>query len=136
MATTAKISELSTITDFTDTDYIMVVSGGTAYKMTAANFLQKAIRVDKADEISSADAKTVVIDADLILLEDSANGNAKKKATKAQFLVDVGQVSTGTDAPATTPSKIGNIFVDTAHTNVYIATGTSSSADWSQITLT
>jgi hypothetical protein len=39
-------------------------------------------------------------------------------------------VTTGTAAPATTPSKVGDIYVDTTNKKLYFATGTSSSADW------
>jgi hypothetical protein len=39
-------------------------------------------------------------------------------------------ISTGTSAPGTTPSKVGDIYVDTANAKVYVATGTSSSSDW------
>lgn len=39
-------------------------------------------------------------------------------------------VTTGTVAPATTPAKIGDIYVNTAAGKVYIATGTSSVAKW------
>lgn len=41
--------------------------------------------------------------------------------------------STGTAAPTTTPTKIGNIFVDTANAKVYVATGTASSSDWTVV---
>lgn len=37
---------------------------------------------------------------------------------------------TGTAAPATTPSAIGDIFVDSTNKKMYVATGTASSADW------
>ncbi len=39
-------------------------------------------------------------------------------------------ISTGTSAPATTPTKIGDLFVDTANAKLYFAKGTSTSADW------
>ncbi len=39
-------------------------------------------------------------------------------------------ISTGTAAPATTPGKVGDIYVDTTNKKLYFATGTSSSADW------
>jgi len=37
---------------------------------------------------------------------------------------------TGTGAPTTTPSKLGQTYVDSASGNVYISKGTASSADW------
>jgi hypothetical protein len=39
-------------------------------------------------------------------------------------------ISTGTAAPATTPTKVGDIFVDTNNKKLYFAVGTESSADW------
>ena len=41
--------------------------------------------------------------------------------------------TTGTGAPSSTPSTIGDIFIDTAGPGVYIATGTSSAADWAAL---
>ena len=37
---------------------------------------------------------------------------------------------TGTEAPTTTPTYAGSIFVDTSGGKIYFATGTTSSADW------
>ena len=42
-------------------------------------------------------------------------------------------ISTGTSAPTTTPSVVGDIFVDTTNNTVYIATGIASSADWKEL---
>ena len=39
-------------------------------------------------------------------------------------------ISTQAGAPGTTPSRIGNINVNTSNTDIYISTGTASSADW------
>ncbi len=39
-------------------------------------------------------------------------------------------VSSGTAAPGTTPSKVGDIFIDITNKKLYFATGTSSSSDW------
>ena len=39
-------------------------------------------------------------------------------------------VSTGTAIPSTTPSKVGDIFVDTTNKNVYVAIGTTGPSDW------
>ena len=39
-------------------------------------------------------------------------------------------ISSGIVAPTSTPAKVGNMYVDTTHTKIYIATGTSSSANW------
>jgi len=39
-------------------------------------------------------------------------------------------ISYGTSAPSSTPAKIGNMYIDTSAKKLYIATGTSSSSDW------
>lgn len=43
---------------------------------------------------------------------------------------DAPSISTGTAAPSITPSKIGDIYVDTTNKNVYIAIGTSTAGDF------
>lgn len=42
-------------------------------------------------------------------------------------------ISTGAVAPASTPTAVGDIYVDTVAATVYVATGTTSAADWTGI---
>lgn len=42
-------------------------------------------------------------------------------------------LTTGSGVPATTPSVIGAIYIDTSATKVYMATGVSSSSDWTAL---
>ena len=44
-------------------------------------------------------------------------------------------VTTGVDNPSTAPLNVGDIYVDTTGPAIYIASGTSSSADWKLILL-
>lgn len=46
------------------------------------------------------------------------------------FEEDTPIISQGTSAPASTPTKVGNIFIDTTGKKMYIAMGTTNSADW------
>lgn len=39
-------------------------------------------------------------------------------------------ISSGAGAPASTPSKVGDIYIDTTNDDAYIAVGTASSGDW------
>jgi len=39
-------------------------------------------------------------------------------------------LSTGTSAPSSTPTKVGDTYTDTSGGKVYISTGTTNSADW------
>ena len=50
-------------------------------------------------------------------------------ATTHRLLVDL-NVSTGTSSPSSTPSVVGSMYVDTSGKKIYVATGTSSSSDW------
>lgn len=42
-------------------------------------------------------------------------------------------VTAGSGAPGTTPAALGQIYIDTGGPDVYMSTGTSSSADWTKI---
>ena len=43
------------------------------------------------------------------------------------------KVSSGAGAPSSTPTMLGAIYIDTTATKMYIALGTSSSADWKKV---
>jgi len=58
----------------------------------------------------------------------SINGNVADNT--GSVTVPSPTISTGTAAPATTPAKVGDIYVDTTNKKLYFAAGTSSSADW------
>lgn len=45
-------------------------------------------------------------------------------------------ISSGAGAPASTPAKVGNIYIDTTGDRVYVATDTASSADWDLMPVT
>jgi len=48
-------------------------------------------------------------------------------------VTDYEKITTGTTAPSSTPTKVGDQFIDTTNGNIYIAKGTTSSADWVQV---
>ena len=48
----------------------------------------------------------------------------------AQHWDELAQVESGIEAPSSTPSRIGLIYVDTVAHKFYISDGTSSSANW------
>ncbi len=41
--------------------------------------------------------------------------------------------TTGAGVPSSTPSNIGDIYIDTTNNKMYIAMGTSSSSDWKKV---
>ena len=50
-----------------------------------------------------------------------------------RLLVQLAAGSSGAGAPATTPVYIGQVYVDTAGPDIYMAAGTASAADWKLI---
>ncbi len=47
-----------------------------------------------------------------------------------RLLVQLAAGSSGTGVPATTPVFIGQVYVDSAGPDIYMAVGVSSAADW------
>jgi len=43
------------------------------------------------------------------------------------------KISSGSGAPGSTPTRVGEIYIDTTADAVYISTGTASSVDWTQV---
>lgn len=42
-------------------------------------------------------------------------------------------ISSGAGAPGSTPSRVGEIYIDTTNDNAYVSTGTASSSDWTLV---
>ena len=47
----------------------------------------------------------------------------------------VPHVSVGSGVPAVTPSKIGDLYVDTLNKHLYWAAGTTNSGDWENLSV-
>ena len=56
------------------------------------------------------------------------NSSSVRKAV--QYKVESPNLSSGAGIPSSTPGKIGDLYVDTADKILFVAVGTSSSADW------
>ena len=54
--------------------------------------------------------------------------------THAANLLSSGLISSGAGAPASTPARLGDTYIDTTADKAYIACGTASSADWKAAT--
>ena len=52
------------------------------------------------------------------------------KGLKVMLVGGVGLLTTGTSAPATTPTAVGQFFIDTTGKKAYISMGTTNSNDW------
>lgn len=115
---------------FTDTETTALTSA--AYRWTLwvtrgadkRPWLAGPVRVvDSSDggASTSGTTTTLTVDGDLSVSVDVA----------AIGLLDAAPaISSGVVAPASTPEKVGDIYIDTAAPAVYVATGTATAADW------
>lgn len=97
---------------------------------------------DEANVVSSLNGATLtavtVSSSDKVLVQDADDADNLKTVT-AQSIADLSSssgfsVTSGAGAPASTPSSVGDIYIDTTNDFVYIATDTASSADWDLMT--
>lgn len=94
--------------------------------------------------INNATEKTTPADADMVGVMDSAGTNVLKKLSWANIkatlksyfdtlyasISNTPTVTYGSSAPTSTPSKVGDIYINTTNVKTYVAKGTFSSADW------
>lgn len=78
------------------------------------------------DHAVGAGANTAVIGNSSVsdVYFGSSAGSAKLHAA------NIATVSSGTSAPSSAPTALGQVYIDTSAAKVYISTGTSSSTDW------
>lgn len=50
--------------------------------------------------------------------------------TTHRMLVELAAGSSGVGVPASTPTYIGQVYVDTSGPDIYMASGTTNSSDW------
>lgn len=72
------------------------------------------------EEITAAAARTI------LNVEDGADVTDATNVSAAGAPI----ISSGAGVPASTPSKVGDIYIDTTNDDAYIAVGTASSVDW------
>lgn len=84
--------------------------------------------------ITRVSAGVIAVEGTNVQLEPAEGGFADGDKTKLDAITGTNTgdevIQSGAGAPATTPSFVGQRYVDTAADLVYIATGTASSADW------
>jgi hypothetical protein len=61
------------------------------------------------------------------------DGQVVKRSGSTIAGATVPDISSGSSAPATTPGKVGDIYVDTTALVMYVAVGTSDSGDWEKL---
>lgn len=109
-------------------------------KTNLTNSYTTAQNADIIGKLSQRNGINITSGTNTTLIGNNCEGNGNAQildgGTTTKLIGNYGidndqpNISTGTAAPATTPVKVGDIFVDTSTPNVYVAKGTASSADW------
>lgn len=82
--------------------------------------------------IADNDTAIAVINVNKVILSNSMTGWAKNVYIDSNSTEtwQLAKVTTGSGAPATTPSDLNELYIDITNKKLYVSTGTSSSADW------
>lgn len=137
--TLAKMANLATST------VIGRVTGttGVPEALSAAN-VRTIINVEDGADVTDAtnvatagavmEGDTTTASMSFVIDEDNMVSNLATKVPTQQSVkayVDAKPtISSGAGAPSSTPSKVGDIYIDTTGDDAYVAVGTASSADW------
>jgi len=122
---------ISTVVSATDTVTVTAdvqsVAGETG--AITASALRTAINVEDG---ATADQSAAEIAA---MSQDWRGTGAETliQATTALQSAGGSNVTSGAGAPSSTPSAVGDVYIDTTADVAYIATGTASSADWDEV---
>lgn len=91
-----------------------------------------ATNVDAAGAVMNSDTSTASMS--FVVDEDNMTSNSATKVPTQQSVKAYADtkptISSGAGAPGSTPTKVGDIYIDTTADDAYIAVGTASSADW------
>lgn len=99
------------------------------YKSDGTNWNHVGSSVDMtslSDGATSVTASPVTLQGTNGITTTSDTGNNKIMISGAALP----QITSGSGAPTSTPTKSGNIYVDTTNYKTYISKGSSSSSDW------
>lgn len=127
--------------------YGAFAGGGEGWKLIST--LQFSWSSSSSDVVTSADTGLARSAAGIVKITDGSSGagdltvadqvygvewNGSLEVPTKNAVYDkietLPNISSGAGVPASTPSKIGDIFIDTTNDDAYIAVGTASSADW------
>jgi hypothetical protein len=85
-------------------------------------------------KITELSSYTTPIATDVLPIVDITTTTTKKIAW-SNIKTTLGTPTSGSGAPATTPTTLGTLYIDSVNKNAYIAVGTSSSSDWKIISI-
>ncbi len=65
-----------------------------------------------------------------VLMGGAADHNTLSNLTTGDVHTQYTLIASGAAAPATTPGRVGLVYIETTTPDVYFSTGTATSADW------
>jgi len=107
------------------------VNASAAIAYSKLNLTGSVLNADLAGSI----AASKLVGTDIDTVGTITTGTWTGSVIDGAYL-DAPNISSGAGAPGTTPTAVGDIYIDTTADRIYIATDTSSSADWDLIPIT
>lgn len=126
-------------------------TGDVAYVSTGTASSADWTDVSSTSPLAGTSAEIVVYDGSNVQQSVAMSGDATISNTGVVSVVDANidhgsigglagddhtqysLISSGAGAPGSTPSRVGEVYIDTTNDNAYLSTGTASSADWTQV---
>lgn len=122
----------------------------TTNKFTTAADISKLAGIAAGAEVNAVDSVNTQTGAVVLDADDISDASTTNKFTTASDIsklagIEAGAdvtdstnvsaagapiISSGAGVPSTTPSKVGDIYIDTTSDDAYIAVGTASASDW------
>lgn len=135
--------DLTELTNSTIADDDNVIVGDTsdssekAKRITIANLILRLnseyqSTITDSDDITEGSTNLFMLAAErakLSALPSDADATVEANVSAAGAPI----ISSGAGAPSSTPGKVGDVYVDTSGEDLYIATGASSSSDWTKV---
>jgi len=113
---------------------VWLVTGATSgypaglYRCNGSAYVYQGPTISDEIDDSSSSHKFVTATQITKLTDIEENADVTDAANVSQAGAPI--ISSGSGAPSGTPTKVGDIYIDTTADNAYIAVGTSSSSDW------
>jgi len=113
---------------------VWLVTGATSgypaglYRCNGSAYVYQGPTISDEIDDSSSSHKFVTATQITKLTDIEENADVTDAANVSQAGAPI--ISSGSGAPSGSPTKVGDIYIDTTGDNAYIAVGTSSSSDW------
>ena len=122
-------SNTNAFTDAEKTKLSGIATGAEVNTVDSVNTQTGAVVLDADDISDAATTNKFTTASDISKLAGIESGADVTDATNVSA-AGAPIISSGAGTPSSTPSKVGDIYIDTTSDDAYIAVGTASSSDW------